>query len=58
MKEFDYDMINRYLDGEMNAEELETFEAAMLQDSDLKNEVELLKDVNTTLKIKLYPGEC
>jgi hypothetical protein len=57
MKEFDYDMINRYLDGEMNAEELETFEAAMLQDSDLKNEVELLKDVNTTLKIKLYPGE-
>lgn len=57
MKEFDYDMINRYLDGEMNAEELKAFEAAMLQDADLKNEVELLRDVHATLKIKLHPGE-
>ena len=57
MKEFDYDMINRYLDGEMNAEELKTFETAMLQDTDLKNEVDLLKDVNSTLQIKLHPGE-
>jgi hypothetical protein len=57
MKEFDYDMINRYLDGEMNAEELKAFEAAMQQDADLQNEVELLRDVNTTLKIKLHPGE-
>jgi len=57
MKEFDYDMINRYLDGEMNAEELKAFEAAMQQDAELKNEVELLKDVQSTLKIKLHPGE-
>jgi hypothetical protein len=57
MKELDYDMINRYLDGEMNAEELKTFEAAMLQNADLKNEVELLRDVHATLKIKLHPGE-
>ncbi len=57
MKEFDYDMINRYLDGEMNAEELKAFETAMLQDDDLKNEVKLLNDVNTTLKIKLHPDE-
>lgn len=57
MKEFDYDMITRYLDGEMNAEELKAFEAAMQQDAELKNEVALLKDITTTLKIKLHPGE-
>jgi len=57
MKEFDHDMINQYLDGEMNAEELNAFETAMQQDADLKNEVELLRDVNATLKIKLHPDE-
>ena len=57
MKEFDYDMINRYLYREMNAEERKTFEIQMQQDAELKNEVDLLKDVNTTLKIKLHPGE-
>ena len=57
MKEFDYDMINRYLDGEMNAEELKAFEAAMQQDAELKNEVAFLKDITTTLKTKLLPGE-
>ncbi len=57
MKEFDYDMINRYLDGEMNAEELKAFETEMLQDTDLQNEVALLKEVTTTLKTKLHPGE-
>ena len=57
MKEFDYDMINRYVDGEMNAEELKAFEAAMLEDADLQSEVELLRDVNATLKTKLHPGE-
>lgn len=50
-------MINRYLDGEMNAEELKDFETAIQQDIDLQNEVELLKEVNSTLKIKLHPGE-
>ena len=57
MKEFDYDMITRYLDGVMNAEEMKTFETLMLQDVELKNEFDLLNDVNTTLKIKLHPGE-
>lgn len=57
MKEFDYDMINRYLDGEMSAEDVNAFEEQMQQDIDLKNEVALLKDVNETLKIKLHPGE-
>lgn len=57
MKEFDYDMINRYLDGGMNAEELKAFEASMQQDADLQNEVELLRDVNATLKIKFHPDE-
>jgi predicted Zn-dependent protease len=57
MKEFDYDMINRYLDGEMNAEELKAFELLMQQDVDLQKEVELTKDVLSTLTIKLQPGE-
>jgi hypothetical protein len=57
MKEFDYDMINRYLYGEMNAEEMKAFEEQMQQDAELQNEVALLKDVNDTLKIKLHPGE-
>jgi tetratricopeptide (TPR) repeat protein len=57
MKEFDYDMISRYLDGEMNADEAKAFEEQMHQDADLKQEVELLKDVNETLRMKLHPGE-
>ena len=57
MKEFDYDMINRYLDGVMNAEEMKAFEAAMQLDASLQNEVRLLRDVHATLKIKLHPGE-
>jgi hypothetical protein len=57
MKEFDYDMINRYLDGEMSAGELKAFELQMQQDAELKNEVELIRDVLSNLKIKLHPGE-
>ena len=55
MKEFDYDMINRYLEGEMNGEEMNAFEEQMQQDAELQNEVALIKDVNETLKIKLHP---
>jgi hypothetical protein len=57
MKEFDYDMISRYLDGEMNAVERTAFEEQIEQDADLKNEVALLRDVNETVKMKLYPDE-
>ena len=57
MKEFDHDMINRYLDGEMNADETGAFEEQMQQDADLKNEVRLSREVNETLKMKLYPDE-
>jgi hypothetical protein len=57
MKDFNHDRISRYLDGEMNAEERNSFEAQMQQDADLKLEVELLKDVNETLKMKLHPGD-
>ena len=57
MKNFDHDMISRYLDGEMNADERKAFETEMQLDADLKNEVELTKDVNETLKLKLHPGE-
>jgi predicted Zn-dependent protease len=57
MKEFDHDMITRYLDGELNAEELQAFEAAMQQDAELRNEVALFREVQDTLKRKLYPDE-
>jgi len=57
MKEFDHDMIDRYLEGEMNEAERMAFEAQMQEDPDLKNTVELYRDVNQTLKTKLHPGE-
>lgn len=57
MKEFDHDMINRYLDGDLNAEEGKAFETQMQQDADLQNEVELVRDVQATLKMKLHPDE-
>jgi hypothetical protein len=57
MKEFDYDIINRYLDGDMNAEELKAFELQLQQDADLQKEVELTGDILSNLKIKLHPGE-
>src|SRR5436190_20822544 len=57
MKEFDHDMISRYLDGEMNAEEIKAFETKMQEDVELQNEVELRRDVQATLKVKLHPGE-
>jgi hypothetical protein len=53
----DYDMINRYLDGEMNAEEKKAFEEQLQEDSSLQKKVDLLRDVNETLKIKLHPDE-
>ena len=55
MSTYDYDMINRYIDGEMNAEELKAFEQQMQQNADLKKEVELFREVNETLKMKLHP---
>ena len=57
MKEFDYDMINRYLDGEMKPDEVKAFEILIQEDVDLLNEVKLVRDVNATLKMKLHPGE-
>ena len=57
MKEFDHDMITRYLEGEMNEGETRAFETQMQGDADLKNVVELYRDVNQTLKMKLHPGE-
>lgn len=57
MKEFDHDTITRYLEGEMNEGETRAFETQMQGDADLKNVVELYRDVNQTLKMKLHPGE-
>ncbi len=57
MKEFDHDMIGRYLEGEMNEAETKAFEAQMREDADLESTVELYREVNQTLKMKLHPGE-
>jgi predicted Zn-dependent protease len=56
MNAFDYDMISRYVDGEMTAEELKDFEQQLQQNSELKKEVELYKEVNDVLKQKLHPA--
>jgi len=53
----DYDKISRYIDGEMDAEELQAFEQLLLQDDELKKGMELYKEVNDTLKDRLHPGE-
>ncbi len=57
MKEFDHDMIDRYLDGGLNAEEGKAFETQMQQDPELQNEVALMRDVQAALKMKLHPDE-
>ena len=57
MKEFDHDMIDRYLDGGLNAEEGKAFEMQMQQDPELQNEVALMRDVQAALKMKLHPDE-
>ena len=57
MKDFDHDMISRYLEGDLNEVERNAFELEMQQDPDLANVVELYRDVNATLKTKLHPGE-
>lgn len=56
MKEFDYDKISRYIDGEMSAGEAAIFEAEMQQDAELKAEVLLYRDVEGTLKTSLHPS--
>lgn len=56
MKAFDHDMINRFLEGEMNTAETTAFEVQMQQDADLRNTVELYREVNQILKMKLHPG--
>jgi tetratricopeptide (TPR) repeat protein len=57
MSGFNYDIINRYLDGEMNAEEVQAFEFQLKQDNNLQAELALLKDVNETLRMKLHPDQ-
>ena len=57
MSTHDYDIISRYIDGEMDAGELKAFEELLQQDAELSNEVTLYKEVNDTLKAKLHPDE-
>jgi tetratricopeptide (TPR) repeat protein len=57
MKAFDYDKINRYIDGDMTPEEARAFEMEMSADPELQQEVKIYQEVNETLRIKLYPDE-
>ena len=57
MNEMDNDMITRYLDGEMENEQLRAFEEQLLKDPELQKKLELTREVNETLKIKLHPDQ-
>ena len=46
---FDYEQIERYIEGKLEGEALAEFEAKLLVDKDLVEEVALYKDVNMTL---------
>lgn len=57
MDTFDHTIINRYLDGAMDAQELRAFEEQLEQDIELQHQVELHKEVNETLRRQFYPDE-
>lgn len=57
MNTYDYDMINRYVEGEMTAGEKQAFEQQLALDAELKKEVELYREVNAALQTRLHPGE-
>ena len=57
MNDFDHDIISRYLDGEMNSDEQKDFEQQMQEDEALLMEVELTREVNETLTMKLHPDQ-
>ena len=56
MKEYDYDMISRYINGEMTADESASFEALMKEDTELRDEVRLYRDIQDSLKTELHPS--
>jgi hypothetical protein len=55
MSALDYEKISRYVDGEMTGDELDAFEQLLLLDNELKKEVDQYREVNDTLKSKLFP---
>ena len=55
MKEFDYDMILRYLEGGLDSNELAVFEEQIRLDKDLQLEIEEAKELRDTLQRKFYP---
>jgi tetratricopeptide (TPR) repeat protein len=57
MSSIDYHMIDRYLDDAMSPEERNAFEEQMQTDETLKKEVELYKEVNDSLQVRLHPDE-
>lgn len=57
MNEFDHDMISRYLDDVMSPAERKVFEDQMQMDPLLQQEVELTREINETLRMKLHPDD-
>lgn len=57
MSAFDYDMISRYVEGEMNQKERSSFEQLLKEDGQLRAEVELYREVNNSLRQQLHPDE-
>ena len=49
---YDYDKIEKYINGELSESELALFEKRLLSDNELKREVSLYKDLNNNLAYK------
>jgi predicted Zn-dependent protease len=57
MRPIDYNIIIRYIDDEMQADERLAFEQALQQDEGLRNEVKLCRELQESLRLKFYPDE-
>ena len=57
MKEFDYDIISRYVDEEMSPAERMDFEQQMQREPELRKQVELYFEVTKSLQRRLHPAK-
>lgn len=55
MSDYNYDMIDRYVSGDMDPQEKQAFELLLQQDAGLRKEVQSYKEVHETLKRRLHP---